>query len=156
MTNCTVVPASEEHARWLGPRLREEDRREVAAASGRDPTDVLLAGLGGDVCLTGLSPEGEPMTMGGVYPDPEDEWAGQIWLLASPVILRHQITFLRRSRELLGALDTRYRLLWNRVDARNEVHMKWIRWMGFTFIRRIPQFGVERRPFYEFARINHV
>jgi hypothetical protein len=33
------------------------------------------------------------------------------------------------------------------------VHIKWLRWMGFTFIASHPNFGTEGRLFYEFARI---
>jgi hypothetical protein len=33
------------------------------------------------------------------------------------------------------------------------VHIKWLRWMGFTFISSHPKFGTEGRLFLEFVRI---
>ena len=39
------------------------------------------------------------------------------------------------------------------VDARNELHIKWLKFMGFKFIQRHENFGVAKLPFYEFLRI---
>jgi hypothetical protein len=33
------------------------------------------------------------------------------------------------------------------------VHIRWLRWMGFTFIKSHPKYGAEGRLFLEFVRI---
>ena len=44
-------------------------------------------------------------------------------------------------------------MIWNYVDARNVVHIKWLKWLGFTIINKHNQFGIGRIPFYEFVKI---
>ena len=61
--------------------------------------------------------------------------------------------FLRQSRIHLANLHAMYPVLFNFVDARNTVHLRWLRWMGFTFISRNDNYGPEKRTFYEFVRI---
>jgi hypothetical protein len=36
------------------------------------------------------------------------------------------------------------------------VHIRWLKWMGCTFIKRHSTYGVEQRPFLEFVRLKHV
>jgi len=62
-------------------------------------------------------------------------------------------TFLKESKAQLAKLHEQYPVLFNVVDARNEVHVRWLRYMGFTFIRKHPNWGPEGRLFYEFVRI---
>jgi hypothetical protein len=61
--------------------------------------------------------------------------------------------FLRKSKEVLAEMQKKYPLLFNVVDARNEVHVKWIGWLGFTFVKKHLNWGPEGRMFYEFVRI---
>jgi hypothetical protein len=53
----------------------------------------------------------------------------------------------------LHRLHKLYPLLGNHVDIRNTKHTKWLKRMGFSFLRVLPEYGVERRPFIEFARL---
>ena len=39
------------------------------------------------------------------------------------------------------------------MDARNDLHIKWLKWMKFTFINKVNEFGYEKKPFYEFIKI---
>ncbi|WP_217363646.1 hypothetical protein, partial [Marinobacterium sp. xm-v-242] len=61
--------------------------------------------------------------------------------------------FLRESREQIKRLCEGYRLVFNFTDARNHVHHRWIKWSGFSIIKKHENFGVEQRPFLEFTRI---
>jgi hypothetical protein len=61
--------------------------------------------------------------------------------------------FLRESKKTLAIMQNKYPVLFNMVDARNEVHVKWIQWLGFTFIKKHLHWGPENRLFYEFVRI---
>ena len=42
----------------------------------------------------------------------------------------------------------------NYVDARNITSIKWLKHLGFVLIKRVEEFGVGKKPFYEFVRIN--
>jgi hypothetical protein len=46
--------------------------------------------------------------------------------------------------------------LWNIVDARNELHIRWLKRFGFVALKKHPQVGPQGLPFFEFVRINHV
>ena len=80
---------------------------------------------------------------------------GAIWLLASEDLTTAQISFLRQCRDVVKVLNTKYKILWNFVDCRNSLHIKWLKWCGFKFINK-QKYGVLNKPFYEFIRINNV
>lgn len=142
----------------VADNLREADRMEVAAASGRPPREVLLSCFfEGKPCVTLCNRNDQPVAMCGVVPL-EDKWGG-IWLLGTDDLVTDKLTrfsFLRQARAFVDELHKQYPVLGNCVDARNKVHVKWLQWMGFTFIAEHPNYGAERRVFLEFVRTCHV
>jgi hypothetical protein len=58
-----------------------------------------------------------------------------------------------RKSYLVQTLQQNYDVLFNLVDERNTLHIRWIQWCGFTFVNRHPALGAEQRPFLEFVRI---
>lgn len=155
MDNKLLTPTTVEDVDFIAPRLRKADYEECKAATGNEPLNVLHDGLEvGDITLTLRSPNGERVGLCGVVKS-DLENAGVVWMCATDDIYQYQMTFLRNSKEALAYLGQNYSLLYNCVDARNTVHMKWLDWMGFTFINRHETYGAESRPFYEFVRINN-
>jgi hypothetical protein len=75
-----------------------------------------------------------------------------VWLVGTDDLIAHSTTFLRHSRQWLATMHEHYRLLYNVIDARNEVHLRWLEWLGFEFIQDVPRYGVERRKFILFRR----
>lgn len=154
MLKARVATASD--AIWMAPRLREADRREVFAAGSEGPLASLLNGV-----LYSMTPwaavdeEDRPVALCGLVPT-ADPLVGSVWLLATDEVAHHRISFLRRGQQLLETFHLHRPVLGNFVDERNTVHIEWLRWLGFTFINRHPQFGPERRPFLEFVRLDHV
>jgi len=138
---------------FMADRLRPEDTSEVYAAGGLSPLEALDAGLRHTPsCLSAVNERDEPVAMAGVVPSP-DPMVGYIWMLATTEIEKHPISFLRLGIKEATIWQSQYPILTNCVDERNELHIKWLRWMGFTFIRRHPEYGHEQRPFLEFVRI---
>ena len=43
-----------------------------------------------------------------------------------------------------------YPILWNFIDSRNEIHLRWIKWCGFKIIN---ERYIDNVKFYEFIRI---
>jgi hypothetical protein len=131
---------------YLAPRLKYEDKREVDANTGSTTHQALTKGyFQSEVCFT-LVGNGEPIGMFGVSSE------GAIWLLVTDGIKKHKIKFIKESRKVIEFLLKKYRKLWNYVDARNELHIKWLKSCGFTFIRKVPH-GKYNLPFYEFIKI---
>lgn len=142
---------------YIAPRMREADLREIKAVGVPDPYEALKSSYYGSKpkCYTAIGC-GVPVAMMGVVPDQHNPKWGSIWLLGTDDVTDVvSIPFLKWSKKFLPIMIEPYDLVYNRVDKRNEVHVKWIKWLGFTFIREVTH-GPENLPFYEFARMNHV
>ena len=132
----------------LAPRLRAADLRELEAHKA-DAESALRHGLKfSRPCYT-IEHNEQPIGMFGVAPHPVVPSVGVVWLLGSDEIGAKdvRVRFLRESREWLDRIGEDFDLLCNLVHEDNELHIKWLKFLGFTFIKRTP-------PFYEFVRIN--
>ena len=139
---------------YLAPRLRYEDKREILASTGLLPYEALLKGyLENVIVFTIVNKKNIPVGIFGV--NDCGSGVGAIWLLASEDLTTAQISFLRQCRDVVKVLNTKYKILWNFVDCRNSLHIKWLKWCGFKFINK-QKYGVLNKPFYEFIRINNV
>jgi hypothetical protein len=148
-----VRPADPADADALAPRLRAADRRELEATLGRvSPSVVLRRGVeASDPCFAVVA-SGAVVALFGVVPTARDREVGSVWLLGSDDFAARPAFIVRSSKAWLATLHERYRVLVNHVDARNEVHIRWLRWCGFVFVRRIERFGAMGLPFYEVRR----
>ena len=132
---------------YLAPRLRFEDKREILDSTGLNPYQALTECFNcSDVSLTIVDTKNIPVGIFGVSED------GAIWLLATPEIKRIRFSFLRESRKVVNLLNKKYTLLWNYVDCRNDLHLRWLKWCGFSFLRKV-KYGVNQKPFYEFIKL---
>jgi hypothetical protein len=148
-----VRPARPEDARDLAPRLRPADVREIRALRGEEPSRVLEEGLAwSTACFAAEDDAGLLVALFGAGPDGGQDAAGLIWLLASPELERNGRDFLRQCRHWVDRLHEHCPRLGNVVDARNDVHLRWLAWCGFTVVRRLEGHGVERRTFLEVRR----
>jgi len=78
---------------------------------------------------------------------------GFAWLVATDELTHFEVAFLRESKYWINVLHSRYSVLWNYVDARNKVHIRWLDWCGFMLVDRIEAFGPEARLFFKFSRM---
>jgi len=132
---------------FLAPRLRFEDKREILDGTGLNPYQALRECYNSsEICLTMVDKKDIPVGIFGVTEE------GAIWLLATPDIQRVRYSFLRQNRDVVNFLNRKYKVLWNFVDSRNELHIRWLKWCGFKFLRKI-NYGVNQKPFYEFIKI---
>jgi len=112
--------------------MREADRLEVHAAAGKTPGQALAFSLRKSSFARTWIVDGRPELMFGVGDLNVLAGSGAPWLLGTDVVLAHQTEFLRSSLEWRGQLLRRYSILRNFVDARNEVSVRWLRWLGFS------------------------
>lgn len=149
-----VRPATIQDIMWLIPRLRQADIDEVQAYLGIHPGDLLPQQLTlSDPCNVMVAETGEVVGIFGVFPAPDEPGLGYVWMHCTDSLAKFPFQFLRRCIKGVKDLQEKYRVLTNVVDARNEVHIKWLKWCGFRFIARHEQMGVAGLPFYEFVRI---
>lgn len=115
----------------LAPRLREEDKREIEVLTGLSPLEALSVGLfQSDVCITAVK-GGKVIAMAGVAP--VNKRTGSVWLLTSPEIVDHKRELVVFGRKWLDEQHKLHRDLSNYVTASNELHIRLIRHLGFTF-----------------------
>lgn len=142
--------ATEEDIDYVAPRLRRADREEVWASGSFLPEEALRTSYrASDPCFAFITEKG-PQSLFGVAPVTDN--VGAIWLLGTDEIDTNPIAFLRWSRRFLPFLIQPYDMVCNLVYAGNTVHIKWLRWLGFVFLREV-EHGPEHLPFYEFARL---
>ncbi|MGD9727134.1 MAG: phage protein Gp13 family protein [Candidatus Melainabacteria bacterium] len=149
-----LKPATLAEAIALAQDLRPEDEAEIRAMSGHEPVTSLSHGIQfSDLPTTVMDEDGSILGMFGAVPTGRNPRVGVVWMLCSPKILKHRRQFAKESRQWIEAMHRRYDLLWNVVDERNTVHIRWLQWCGFTIIKRHEVLGIENRPFLEFVRI---
>lgn len=147
--------SKEEDLEYVAEHMRQADKDEAKASGFDCPRKALVESFRNSrpECYSVMH-QALPVAMFGVVPDPYDPKIGSIWLLGTDHVTNdYPISFLRQCRRFLPILMSGYEMVHNVVDRRNTVHIKWLRWMGFSILREIT-YGPESRPFYEFARVN--
>lgn len=148
-----VRAATVEDATHIANNLREADRMECDALLALPPILVLPAAVAsGRRVWTFHAHTGEPVGLFGVDPTHVPE-VGTIWMCSTDSINKHKHEFLVQSRPYLWALNDEFPILTNMVDARNTLHHRWLKWLGFAFLQRIEKWGARSVPFIEFARL---
>lgn len=146
-----VRRATKADALYIAENLREADRQEVLAASGGDPRIILpaLVDPRWETLCAGMGDT--PVVLFGCHEVYENPDVGVIWMLSTPVINRHRRLFMRCARRFVDVFHKRHTVLTNFIDARNTVHIRWLKLLGFKMLRRVP-YGAQSLPFIEFAR----
>ena len=91
-------------------------------------------------------PNGKTAGMAGVK-----ESDGLIWMLTTPVIKDYPVSFAREAKKFVDS--RKEKLLWNKVDKRNKVHLRLLKFLGFKFLREI-KYGPNNLSFIEFCRVS--
>ena len=138
-----IHPITLETAYYIAKNLREEDRREVVEGHGVDPIIAIPLGSLRGFCVSFTVPDGRIAGLAGIEED------GRVWMLCTPAILDFPLTFAREAKRFIESRTER--VLWNYVDKRNTVHIKLLKFLGFTLLEEIP-FGPNQLPFIRFER----
>lgn len=136
-----------------GVVFRAEDEAECRAAGGESCADSIRSAYRqGQAVLVGLDPHTQvPFAYFGMGEC--DEVSGLVWMLGTDALAANARTIAKRTPAVLAAWHSRRTLLFNYVDARNALHIRWLRRLGFTFIKLHPRWGTQQLPFLEFARL---
>lgn len=135
----------------LAPRMREQDAKEVWHSHGLTPLEALVFSFQrAEESYSIISDDGQVIGMFGVGRVTSN--IGVPWLLASDELPKVAKEFIPQSKEWIDRVHERYDLLFNFVYAKNTTSIRWLKWLGFSFIRRVDDFGVHPAPFIEFAK----
>lgn len=138
-----IHPITLEAAYEVASNLRPEDEEECVEGHGLIPTiDIPLSVLKGDNVFFTV-PDGRIAGLAGVHDN------GQIWMLTTPAIHDYPLTFAREAKRYI---DSRKEpRLWNIVYAKNTVHIKLLKFLGFKFGGEFP-YGPNNLHFIEFQK----
>ena len=150
--NAQIIPATYEHGIMLAPYLREADKREIRASVGWTPEKALTHSIAlSEPGYAVVTPDGSPMAVFGASPY-QDKF-GLVWFMSSDQIFKlNRLDFIKNSKFWVEKFFDDYDIIFNVVDARNKVHIRWLKWIGFEFIADIENFGIEKRIFRQFVK----
>ena len=142
-------------ARAVGSNLRIADRNELLALTELSPVSIIEDGIRDSVaCYTiCLRENNTPCAVFGVN-GCGDRQVGVVWCLGTPDLFHVANKFLRNSKFWVKKLGEHYEFLFNVIDARQTVYIKWLKWLGFEFTQKFEEYGLERRPFWLFIKKN--
>lgn len=148
----TYVPATLAHVRELLPILREADAREIVSSTGKSPAEALAASVGASVSShAALDPQGRIIMLLGLGEG--GPGLGVPWMVASDLIGTQRVAVARDTYPVIDAMNRQYPVLLNHADTRNALHLRWMKWAGFTFTRTSTEWSVDGTPFVEIVRI---
>lgn len=147
-----VVAAEDHHLVHVSRNLRPQDKAELAASQTGDPLGQFRWALEFGRVWAVLGPSGSACAVGGVIPTPGQDNAA-VWLMGTEELTVHWREFLRRSRDYIEALHEIRPVLFNFVHMENKIHVRWLRWAGFTFLPEDRLVGKNKAVFREFIRI---
>ena len=144
-----IREATTKDALLVGNNLRTDDRNELEGM-GHNTLQLPIGVMMSDHAVSFYSPEGDIAGVAGIVP--LDNQVGQIWMLCTPVIETHPFIFVRSAKKWLNNIQKEYKLLWNLADARNQVHHKLLKHLGFKALRTVP-IGPNNIPYYEIVKL---
>lgn len=143
-----VRRARAEDVPFLAENIREEDRLEIWHGARKTPLEAFQTGY--EVSDTPYTVEwkGNPVAMFGVS---GANGVGVPWMLATDDLKKIRKSFLRECRSYVQELNNEYPILVNLVWAKNEIHIQWLKWLGFTF-EAPTRMGPDNEMFIRFYR----
>lgn len=156
MSKVEVVPVKLSHIDYVAENMRQADIDEVMAASGREPKRALSLGVLCSPQSWTMLVDGKPVAIGGVFSINVIYGEGVPWILGTTDLESNMKSFLRISKEYLELVLRYHSYLSNYVDVRNELAIKYLKWLGFSIGEPEP-FGFMKKPFRKFElRADHV
>ena len=109
--------------------IRMEDKREIEGL-GHHPLALIWCHETSAHPTAFFNQDGDIAGIAGVGPDSR-KGVGQIWMICTPAVQKNPHTFVREAKRWLAHVGNDYQMLWNRVDARNTLHLKLVKLLGF-------------------------
>lgn len=132
----------------LAASMREIDRLEVLAVSGRQPKDALAACVAESKWALAAEVDGRVMTIFGIADADFLGEEGSPWMLCAEGIERHARALLTYAPRHLARMKEAVTALRNMVHADNRSAIRFLKWCGFSFGEKI---NVKGEPFLMFA-----
>ena len=141
-----IHPITLEAAYQVASQLREDDRRECEEGHGIIPTIQIPIASTEGFCVSFNVPDGRIAGLAGIHDK------SRIWMLTTPAIEDFPHHFAREAKRFIDNRPEPY--LWNIVDKRNTIHIKLLKFLGFTFHEEVKH-GPNNLSFIRFDKCVH-
>jgi hypothetical protein len=140
-------------ASHVAANLRAADRAELAAITRIAPLRLIEDGIleSSRAYTVWIKESGDPCAIFGVR-DSGHPGLGIVWMLGTDDLFRIAHKFLRGSRSWIKVLQHDFKVIFNVIDARQDVYIKWLRWLGFKFVQDFEKYGIGDKEFRMFIR----
>jgi hypothetical protein len=136
----------------IAPRLREQDRIELEAATGKDPVAAITAAVEATSRMWAAVIDGQVECIFGI--GEATRQVGVPWMLATDAVVEHQRALVEDALSIVEDMQEAYPLLTNFVHSDNTAAIAWLRHLGFSFGDPI-EHGPAKQPFIPFFRRQH-
>jgi hypothetical protein len=142
-----LVDVKPRHVTALLAHIREADRVELEAIRGWTVEHELIHAIDKSSRARACICDGKVLAIFGDVA--HDSVYGLPWMVSSTWIEAHRRAFLTECVDVVADMRTRHQRLINFADVRNTQAVRWLKWLGFTFLPAIP-YGVNQELFYPF------
>lgn len=151
--NWQVRRATVEDIKDISQRLRTHDVKEIFASTGMTPEEALMFSQEVDSVgvWVGTKDGIVEIIFGLVRSDDPD--LGVPWMVCTDALAASPMTFMRLCRKWVEGFSRQFKRIANFVHAENELHIKWLNWCGFEFVKLHEEHGFTKEPFWEFEMI---
>lgn len=141
-----IVKPTADHVDYFSESLRKVDVLEMWLADHSKPFSALqICAFSSDKSYV-VEADGVPVIIFGVDRDGLSE-NGRVWMLATDDLEFMQKSFIKRCKKVFFELVEDFDMVYNYVYEKNEIALKWLKWLGFTIHPAIT-FGVECAMFH--------
>ena len=136
----------------VAPDLREHDRAELRAVIlGEDDESRLRECMKQSDETWAVEMWTRPVGLFGITRIVAGDGVrvGIPWCLGTAALVANRVAFIRSSKDWLAWLARDCQISCNVVSAQNQVHRRWLRWLGYAFVNKTVRGGLE---FLEFVR----
>ncbi|MGF6764066.1 hypothetical protein P3T24_004397 [Paraburkholderia sp. GAS33] len=125
-----IVRATKTHALMMAPHVRAAEVREIMDAEGMTPVELLVRDMDRSVSAWSWIIDGDVACMFGVVADVLLSDVAYPWFLSTPLVDENAVAFARACRRHLPELLGVHAKLAGMVDARYELSVRWLQWLG--------------------------
>ena len=149
MSNILILPTQRADLEYIGDRLRDADRIEFIASTGKDPESFFVARTARAAQYTAFVDELPAAVVGctdaGTY--------GAPWLMGTDALEGYAVAraMVRYGRLFFDSWAKNYFCLCNYTYAHNHLHHKFLNLIGAEISDVIEHLGPRKEPFKEFT-----
>ena len=145
-----MVTTNLKHLAELSVTMRQEDKDEIWHLARMSPLAALEGGYRSCSYNRTVLLDNKVALIFGVGGEKGRE--GIPWMLASPLLQKVRKPFLREAKSFLDEMAEGYPTLRNIAWSKNIEHLRWLKWMGFTFLPAAP-LGPDGELYIEFYKV---